>query len=223
MASNSSVIMSDGGNISAATDRVRMNDETTPVPNDCDYGNANARVMIGTDMNAIDVVDDDNGMGADPAIDNKMYLVNQKKRKQKIDPIVGAEGGNDDCCIDVMYEYEIVERDAKRQKIEVERKLDNCMDAIDDDDDDGGETVVGEPTVDKRKRSVKPALPPKPKNLMLRDPTNGLINAKLKTKLENNHAAAIQKLNAHAEQLRQENNRLRNALSNERIAVRTLK
>lgn len=215
MASNSPIVMSDGGSISAATDRAQMNDEQ-PVRNDSDYDNV--RVMIGTDMNAID----DNGMGADPAIDNKMYVVNQKKRKQKSEPIVGAEGGNDDC-IDVMYEYEIVERDGKRQKIEVERKLDNCVDAIDDDDGDDGRAAGGETMVDKRKRSVKPALPPKPKNLMLRDPTSGLINSKLKCKLETNHAVAIQKLNAHAEQLRQENNQLRTALSNERIAVRTLK
>lgn len=202
--------MNDGGNIStAAEDRVEINDKTV----------GNARFVIDTDMNAVV----DYGTESDEMIDNKLCSINQKKRKQKCDLIVGAQGGNDDCN-DVMYE--IIERDGKRQKIEVERKLDNCANTVDadnDDDDANKAGAIGDSMIDKRKRSVKPAVPPKPKNLMLHDPSNGLINSQLKHKLVSNHAAAIQKLNAHAEQLRQENNRLKTALSNERTAVRTLK
>lgn len=108
----------------------------------------------------------------------------------------------------------------------------------DDDGDDHAEYAVEEQNGGKRRkievrksnkstgdenRPPKPPVPPKPKHLVCRPPAQLLSFIQTKTKLENEHAVALHKLTAHAEQLRQENRELRLALNAERNAVRTLR
>lgn len=210
MAEETSITMTDAINRSATADImdcVRVDDE----PNagiEINHDYKNTKIMIDTDLNEID---------------NKLHSINQKKRKPSGDvTIVRADGDNckrNDAIYDVMYE--IVQRANKRQKLEIKKKL--SEDVIPTETSDVASTNHVKATTDKRKSSFKPPVPPKPKNLVCRPPAIILNNSQLRTKIESNHAATVQKLNAHAEQLRQENNQLRTALSNERIVVRTLR
>lgn len=172
----------------------------------------NGEIMIGTDTNTIY----DNASG-DCTVEMRTIetcSVRQKKRKQMNATVVvtaaaaGAGGGDIDCA-----PYTIIERDCKRQKIEVKVKRING----------NADTVNDGQVADNQMRPVKPPVPPKPKHLVCRPPQHILDRSKINAKLDTAHAVTVQKLSAQAEQLRHEITNLKAALSNERNAVRTLR
>lgn len=104
---------------------------------------------------------------------------------------------------------------AKRQKIE----------------DDSGKGLQGMTSTVKPtpvtpdvtvKITSKPPIPPKPDTLIMTQIMN-VKQPKNKKKMEETNVAVVQKLNALAEKLRLENADLMKALSNEKLAVRTLR
>lgn len=183
------------------------------IENNRDYDNG--EIMIGTDTNTIYDNERNNCTVAMRA--NETCSVRQKKRKQINELIVVAGGDDIDGGIDC-FQYKIIERDCKRQKIEIKKKRDNC-----DTSDCNGNPVHADQVAGNQMRPVKPPVPPKPKNLVCRPPQFILDNSKIKVKLESTHAITVQKLNAQAEQLRHEIINLKAALGNERNAVRTLR
>lgn len=107
-------------------------------------------------------------------------------------------------------DYSFVQRANKRQKIEIElipteeEDKENCPRLRKCD---------GQSSKGAVPRCVKPTI----------DGKTSTETGKLRTKYEQIHAVTVQKLNAHAEQLRMEISTLRTALANEQNAVRTLR
>lgn len=75
--------------------------------------------------------------------------------------------------------------------------------------------------IDKKTENEKPPIPPKPKHLTDKMTNNG--SNKLRTKFDQVHGTAVQKLTVQNDQLRIENNTLRSALVTEHNVVRNLR
>lgn len=207
MASASSMM---SNSVPTVCDRVRTTDDATTIENNLDY--ENVEIMIDTDTGTIY----DNGMVDAGVMDgNETCSVGQKKRKQRNSAIVVVADGDVDCDSINGAMYKIVQRNGKRQKIEVLTDNGVCQGDI------RGQGAAGA-TNNKNKENVKPPVPPKPKHLVCRPPAV-FKEPKIGTKFEQIHTLTVQKLNAHAQQLRQEINHLKTALTNEQTAVRTLR
>lgn len=109
---------------------------------------------------------------------------------------------------DIGDDYAFVQRENKRQKIEISAKRrgnkENCLNSPKSD-------------------SSNSKVPPSSSVKQPKDGKNSTETSKLRLKYEKIHANTVQKLNAQAEQLRMEISTLRTALANEQNAVRTLR
>lgn len=107
---------------------------------------------------------------------------------------------------DIGDDYAFVQRENKRQKIEISAKRrgnkENCLNSP---------------------KSSNSKVPPSSSVKQPKDGKNSTETSKLRLKYEKIHANTVQKLNAQAEQLRMEISTLRTALANEQNAVRTLR
>lgn len=139
----------------------------------------------------------ENDCNASVDVPHHASQLTMKRKQADIEEVLtsASSGDTDNSVTEV--EYAVIEQNSKRRKIEIRKKSKGrCV----------ADNVENLPP--------KPPVPPKPKHLLCRPPVNLPHNAQVKT---------VQKLTAHAEQLRQENTELRAALNAERNAVRTLR